>query len=110
MAKVPNPVPKGGRKPDAAFADNVGLWTPTSVAERAAPGSAKGRRPAGSGRLKISQCQPRNTAQRLKPEQARNTVGIPLQTHQPEPAPEILYIPGQWVNYYIARENEIVFY
>ena len=58
MAKVPNPVPKGGRKPDAALADNVRL-DPNSVAERAAPGPAKGHRPAGSGRLKISQCQPR---------------------------------------------------
>ena len=60
--------------------------------------------------LKISHRQPGNTAQRLKPEQARNTAGIPLQTHQPEPNPEILYIREQWVNYYIARENKIVFF
>ena len=76
MAKVPHPVPKGGRKPDAALADNVGL-DPNLTAERAAPVPEKGHRPAGSGRLKISHRQPGNTAQRLNPEQARSTTGPP---------------------------------
>ena len=31
-------------------------------------------------------------------------------TNQFKPAPEILYIREKWVNYYIARENEIHFY
>ena len=34
----------------------------------------------------------------------------PSKTHQPEPAPQILYIPEQWVNYYIAREITSVFF
>ena len=58
MAKVPNLVPKGSRKPDTALTDNVGL-DPNLTAERAAPVPAKGHRPAGSGRAKISHRQPR---------------------------------------------------
>ena len=34
----------------------------------------------------------------------------PSKTHQPEPAPEILYIPEYRVNYYIAREITSVFF
>ena len=108
MAKVPNLVPKGSRKPDTALTDNVGL-DPNLTAERAAPVPAKGHRPAGSGRAKISHRQPREYPPKAQTGAGRNTAGVPLQTHQPEATLEILYIREQWVNYYIARENEIHF-
>ena len=93
MAKVPDPVPKGGRKPDAAFADNVGLWTPPRLPSGRPRALRKGAGRREAERSRLPTANPRNTAQKLKPEQARSTAGLPLQTHQPEPAPEILYIP-----------------
>ena len=102
MARAPNPVPKGGRKPDTALADNVGL-DPNLTTGRAA--QAGGKRKSEDFPMPTPEYRPKAQT-RADPECRRP----PSQTHQPEPAPEILYIREQCVNYYITRENKMVSY
>ena len=52
-----------------------------------------------------------NTAERLKPEQARKyRRDTPSKRINSNPLPEILYIRETWVNDYITRENKIHFH